>query len=129
MWVDGDCCAPEIADGYHALCNTARSPKLGDFVVIHFTAEAAAQVGFEAWVKQLVMMQRAATPGRKSRIASNVAPCLVVEQLNRQRTYVLNWSAVRAVSWCSGKMPAEVQVIPNPALAARRAARNAVVGA
>lgn len=108
MWVDGDCCAPEIPDGCHVLCDTNRVPKLGDFVVIHFTPEAAAQVGFEAWVKRLVMMQRPATSGRKSRIASNVAPCLVVEQLNPRRTYVLQWSAVRAVHWCGGKLPAWV---------------------
>jgi len=129
MWVDGDCCAPEIPDGCHVLCSTTRVPRIGDYVVIHFTPQAAAQLGYEAWVKRLVMMQRPATSSRKPRYASNVAPCLVVEQLNPQRTYVLQWSAVRAVHWCAGKLPAEVQLIPNPAAVARRAARKTVVAA
>jgi hypothetical protein len=120
MWVDGDCCAPEIPDGCHVYCEPDRAPKMGDYVVIHFTPEAAAQFGYEAWVKRLVMMQRPATSGRKPRYASNVQPCIVVEQLNPQRTYVLDWSYVRAVHWCGGKVPAWVQLIPNPAAMARR---------
>lgn len=129
MWVDGDCCAPEIPDGCHVLCNTTRAPKLGDFVVVHFTPEAAAQFGYEAWVKRLVMMQRPTTSGRKPRYASNVQPCLVVEQLNPAGCYVLDWSYVRAVHWCGGKLPASVNLIPNPAAVARRQRRKAEVAA
>lgn len=125
MWVDGDCCAPEIPHDCHVLCDTTRAPKLGDFVVIHFTPEAAAQFGYAAWVKRLVMMQRPASQTRKPKYASNVAPCLVVESLNPRKCFVLDWAWITAVHHCGGKVPTWVNMIPNPKLEAERVARKA----
>lgn len=130
MHVEGNCCLPEIPSGCHVMCTTTQAPGNGDFVAIHFTPEAAARYGFEAWVKRLVYMIGCRSTGEGLRAArgGNVRPCVIVEQLNPPRRYTVLCSDIRAVHFCGGPVPAE-RVVRNPKAEKRRAAWKAAQAA
>ena len=109
MRLDGTCLEPEIEDGTLILVSRVEPYRIGDFVVVYLRPEALPPSGYQAQVKRLVMANRPPKPGTPEHLRSNVAPCIVIEQLNPHRYYTIPWESVLAVHKCLGPVPANVR--------------------
>lgn len=95
----GTCMEPELPNGCIVAATTTERPRIGDLVIVYLRPHARAGWGHQAIIKRLVLMQRPGT-------TSNIAPCIVVEQINPRRNFTFLWDDVEAVHKCLGEAEA-----------------------
>ncbi|MCJ2033168.1 S24 family peptidase [Methylobacterium sp. J-068] len=96
--VDGKCLEPIYLDKCILMFDPTEPYRADDYVVIHFKREFLGPNQHQAIVKRVVFAVRPSSGG-------NIAPCLIVEQLNPQRTFAIAWEHIEAVHKCVGVMP------------------------
>lgn len=112
MRVAGTCLEPTFMDGCALLFSKTETFRLDDFVVIHLKPEFVREGSPQATVKQVVLCVRPPAPGTDPSRISNIAPCLVVQQLNPKRSYTIPWDCILAVHKCMGLVPENVRLVP-----------------